>query len=80
LRTIKVVFDPQTHTGRGVPIETVIIGLHDACRRADAELGISAKRTLCFLRHLSEEAAFATRDQALPSPLHRRGSRQQRPR
>ncbi len=59
-------FDPQTHTDRGVPFEAVIVGLHHACRRAHAELGISAQLILCFLRHLSEEAALATLEQALP--------------
>jgi adenosine deaminase len=59
-------FDPQTHTERGVPFETMITGLEHACRRAHAEFGISAKLILCFLRHLSEEAAFATLEQALP--------------
>ena len=63
-------FDPQTHTDRGVPIETVIRGLHHACQRAHAELGVSAKLIMCFLRHLSEEAAFATLDQALPHREH----------
>ena len=41
-------FDPQTHTERGVPIETVIRGLHHACQRAHAELGISASLILYF--------------------------------
>jgi adenine deaminase len=59
-------FDPQTHTGRGVPIGVVIDGLHRACLRAQAELGISAALILCFLRHLSEDAALATLDAALP--------------
>jgi adenosine deaminase len=63
-------FDPQTHTERGVPIETVIAGLEHACRRAHAEFGLSAKLILCFLRHLSEEAAFATLEQALPHRRH----------
>ena len=63
-------FDPQTHTERGVPIEAVIRGLDHACRRAHAEFGISAKLILCFLRHLSEEAAFATLEQALPYRHH----------
>ena len=63
-------FDPQTHTDRGVPIESVIVGLEHACRRAHAEYGISAKLILCFLRHLSEEAAFATLEQALPYRKH----------
>ena len=59
-------FDPQTHTARGVSMETVINGLHRACVDAQAELGISASLILCFLRHLSEEEAFATLEQALP--------------
>jgi adenosine deaminase len=63
-------FDPQTHTERGVPIETVILGLEHACRRAHAEFGISASLILCFLRHLSEEAAFATLEAALPWRQH----------
>ena len=63
-------FDPQTHTERGVPFATVIQGLARACARARAELGISSALILCFLRHLSEEAAFATLDQALPYRQH----------
>ena len=59
-------FDPQTHTARGVPMETVINGLHRACEDARAELGISATLILCFLRHLSEESAFETLEQAMP--------------
>ncbi|MGH8830186.1 MAG: adenosine deaminase [Polaromonas sp.] len=59
-------FDPQTHTARGVGMETVINGLHRACVDAQAELGVSASLILCFLRHLSEEAAFETLEQALP--------------
>jgi len=62
----EIFFDPQTHTDRGVPMETVVIGLAHACRRAHAELGIGASLILCFLRHLSEDAAFATLEQALP--------------
>ena len=63
-------FDPQTHTARGVPIETVIQGLAHACRRAHAELGISASLILCFLRHLSEDEALATLEDALPHRRH----------
>ena len=59
-------FDPQTHTERGVRIETVINGLTRACETARRELGVSALLILCFLRHLSEAAAFATLDEALP--------------
>ncbi len=63
-------FDPQTHTARGVPMATVIQGLASACQRAQTELGISAELILCFLRHLSEEDAFATLDAALPYREH----------
>jgi len=59
-------FDPQTHTARGVPMRTVIDGLHRACVEAREKLGVSASLILCFLRHLSEEDAFATLEDALP--------------
>ena len=63
-------FDPQTHTARGVPMAAVIEGLSSACRKAEAELGISSALILCFLRHLSEEDAFATLEAALPLREH----------
>jgi len=66
----EIFFDPQTHTERGVPIAVVIEGLEHACRRAHAEFGLSAKLILCFLRHLSEEAAMATLEEALPHRRH----------
>ncbi len=66
----EIFFDPQTHTARGVPIETVIKGLDHACRRAHQELRISAKLILCFLRHLSEDEALATFEAALPYKHH----------
>ena len=66
----EIFFDPQTHSARGVPIEAVVGGLEHACRRAHAEFGLSARLILCFLRHLSEEEAFATLGQALPHRRH----------
>ena len=62
----EIFFDPQTHTERGVSFATVINGLARACEAAQRELGVSALLIMCFLRHLSEEAAFATLEQALP--------------
>lgn len=62
----EIFFDPQTHTARGVAIETVINGLHRACEDARSELGISSTLILCFLRHLSEASAFETLEQAQP--------------
>lgn len=58
-------FDPQTHTVRGVSMETVVNGLHRACADARAKLGVSALLIMCFLRHLSEAEAFETLEQAL---------------
>ena len=59
-------FDPQTHTARGISMQTVINGLHRACVDAQTEFGISASLIMCFLRHLSEEDAFATLEDAMP--------------
>ncbi|RZS54450.1 adenosine deaminase [Sphaerotilus mobilis] len=70
VRRAEIFFDPQTHTERGVPIGTVIAGLSAALTKARAELGVDADLILCFLRHLSEEAAFETLDAALPYRDH----------
>ena len=59
-------FDPQTHTDRGVPFAFVIDGLSRACAQAAKAYGIDASLILCFLRHLSEDAALATLEEALP--------------
>jgi len=61
----EIFFDPQTHTVRGIPFETVINGLDRAIRRGREELGLSASLILCFLRHLREEDAFAALEAAL---------------
>jgi adenosine deaminase len=62
----EIFFDPQTHTARGVPMEVVIGGLRAAMDDARARFGITSELILCFLRHLSEEDAFATLEQAAP--------------
>lgn len=66
VRHAEIFFDPQTHTDRGVAFETVFEGLWDGMRRAEAELGVTSRIILCFLRHLDEEAAFETLRQAEP--------------
>ncbi len=63
---VELFFDPQTHTARGVSMRTVLHGLHRACVDAQAQHGISAALILCFLRHLTEQDAFETLEQALP--------------
>jgi adenosine deaminase len=62
----EIFFDPQTHTARGVPFQVVADGLLAGMAQAQAELGVSSKLILCFLRHLPEEEAFATLAQAEP--------------
>jgi adenosine deaminase len=62
----EIFFDPQTHTARGVPFATVIDGFTDGMREAERDFGISADLILCFLRHLSEEDAFKTLEEAAP--------------
>lgn len=59
-------FDPQGHTTRGVPFETVIDGIGNALDAGREHLGVSAKLILSFWRHLSEAQAFETWEQAQP--------------
>lgn len=63
----EIFFDPQTHTARGVAFETVITGIKRALADAKAQYGITSCIIMCFLRHLSQEEAFETLEQALPS-------------
>jgi len=66
VRHAEIFFDPQTHTDRGVPFATVANGLFAAMDGAQRTLGMSSKLILCFLRHLDEDAAFATLKAAEP--------------
>ena len=63
---VEIFFDPQTHTDRGVPFEVVFNGIYQALLDAKSTLQISSELILCFLRHLSEEAALETLKQAEP--------------
>src|SRR4029453_17092365 len=62
----EIFFDPQTHTDRGIGFATVIGGLARACAEARTVHGVDASLIMCFLRHLSEDEAFATLEEALP--------------
>lgn len=66
----EIFFDPQTHTDRKVPFEVVFNGIKSALDDGKKNLGISSEIILCFLRHLSEEAAFETLKQAEPFKEH----------
>jgi adenosine deaminase len=62
----EIFFDPQTHTARGIPFGVVAEGLLAGMAQAEARHGVSSKLILCFLRHLSEDDAFATLRAAEP--------------
>ncbi|MGK7950535.1 MAG: adenosine deaminase [Xenococcaceae cyanobacterium] len=66
VRHTEIFFDPQSHTDRGIAFETVYQGIDRALQDGRTKLGISSQLILSFLRHLREEEAFATLEQALP--------------
>ena len=63
---VEIFFDPQGHTERGIPFATAFEGIASALEKGEAELGISSRIIMCFLRHLDEESAFETLRQAEP--------------
>ena len=66
VRHTEIMFDPQTHTQRGISFETVINGISKACIDAEKQLGVTSLLIMSYLRHLSEEDAFITLKQSLP--------------
>jgi adenosine deaminase len=66
VRYVEMFFDPQAHTSRGVPFETVIEGYHRATVDAQADLGIRSELILCFLRDMSAESAMEALLSSLP--------------
>ncbi len=62
----EIFFDPQTHTDRGIPFAVVADGLLAGMAEAQEKHGLTSKLILCFLRHLDEDAAFATLKAAEP--------------
>lgn len=62
----EIMFDPQTHTKRGISFGTVINGIQKAREDAKEKYGISSFLIMSYLRHLSEEDAFETLEQSLP--------------
>ena len=66
VRHAEIFFDPQTHTDRAVSFETVVTGIHRALADGRDRLDISSGLILCFLRHLSADAAMQTLTDALP--------------
>lgn len=66
VRHAEIFFDPQSHTDRGVAFEEVISGIHRALMDVEQRLGLSSGLIMCFLRHLSAEAAMETLRRAIP--------------
>ena len=66
VRHTEIMFDPQTHTARGIAFKTVINGISKACDDAQEKLGVSSLLIMSYLRHLSEEDAFKTLKASLP--------------
>ncbi len=66
VRHAEIFFDPQAHTDRGIPFATVVTGIRRALDEGGRDLEISSRLILCFLRHLPEESALVTLEQAIP--------------
>jgi len=66
VRHAEIFFDPQTHTDRGVPFESVVTGIRRALHDGEARFRITSGLIMCFLRHLSADAATRTLHEALP--------------
>ena len=66
VRHAEIFFDPQAHTGRGVPFETAITGIRAALEDGERRLGLSTRLIMCFLRHLSADEAMRTLEEARP--------------
>jgi adenosine deaminase len=63
---VEIFFDPQTHTARGVALNTVLTGMRRALLEAEREWGMTFRLILCFLRHLSASDAMRAFEEALP--------------
>jgi adenosine deaminase len=66
VRHVELFFDPQSHTSRGVALGEVVQGIRDALVRGEAELGVTWRLIMCFLRDQGPAAALATLEAARP--------------
>lgn len=62
----EVFYDPQSHTSRGISLETVTKGFQRACDKALVEFGITSKLIMCLLRHIEPEDCLKTIEEAAP--------------
>jgi adenosine deaminase len=61
----EIFFDPQTHTSRGIPFETVVTGITKALEEGRRSMGVTSRLIMCILRHLSEKEGLEMFDRAL---------------
>ena len=66
VRRAEIFFDPQTHTERGIEFPVFMDGFTRAMADAEKHWGLSAALIMCFLRHLSGDAAIGTWHAAEP--------------
>jgi adenine deaminase len=66
VRYVEIFFDPQAHTSRGVPFDTVVRGLRRAVLAARRDFDLRAQLIMCILRDHSAEYAMATLMESLP--------------
>ncbi len=64
VRHTEIFFDPQGHTDRGVGFAVAVNGISNALADGESKYGLSSKLIMCFLRHLDQESAFQTLEQA----------------
>lgn len=59
VRHAEIMFDPQAHTSRGVPLQVVVDGLAGALANTAADLGMSTRLIAAFLRDRPESEAIS---------------------
>jgi len=62
---VEIFFDPQTHTARGVALNTVLAGMRRGLLAAERAWGLTFRLIPCFLRHLSAADAMSTLEEVL---------------
>lgn len=63
---VEIMFDPQTHTERGIGFDVFMQGFKRAMQQAEQEWGQSCLLIMSFLRHLTEQSAIQTLESAKP--------------
>lgn len=65
VRHVEIMFDPQAHTSRGIPLETVVDGIATALANTAADLGMSTRLIAAFLRDRPQSEAIDVLHQLL---------------